>query len=334
MIKKILVVVVLLNVFFLNAQTAISGSIDLDREVLPQKIYLSQIAIEDIPNYNKAIPVATSLIDENGFFQFKKSLISNKDAIYRLHVNRFEKALKITLQVDHLFVFSNRDSIHFKKSKILFSEYTTTNLADREWQKLRKFENQLRKTDSIKEDSLSKGYVGSLKTYTKDSLEILMVKLIGVKQLDNKELLEKDITKNADYYFALLAELKESDIQRSEYLFLENKLAFLTTEVAENKYASSMILNILFGLAIAGLLFVVFRLMRRKSQLVVADLSKQEKNIQGLILDGKSNKEIASELFISLSTVKTHITNIYGKLKVSSRQELAQKMQNSQGTST
>ncbi|HDZ13708.1 MAG TPA: response regulator transcription factor [Pricia sp.] len=38
-------------------------------------------------------------------------------------------------------------------------------------------------------------------------------------------------------------------------------------------------------------------------------------------------KEIANELFISLSTVKTHITNIYGKLKVSGRQELLRRFQ-------
>ncbi|MGB7394497.1 MAG: LuxR C-terminal-related transcriptional regulator, partial [Pricia sp.] len=43
---------------------------------------------------------------------------------------------------------------------------------------------------------------------------------------------------------------------------------------------------------------------------------------------GKSNKEIAGELFISISTVKTHITNIYGKLKVSSRKELLHRIKN------
>ncbi|TMM56356.1 response regulator transcription factor [Maribacter algarum] len=164
--------------------------------------------------------------------------------------------------------------------------------------------------------------------YTKDSLEILMVKLIGIKQLDNKDLLEKDIAKNSDYYIALLEELKESHIERSEYLFLENKLAFLTTEVAESKYATSKIVILLLGLVVAGLLFFVFRLIRRKNQQAIADLSKQEKNIQGLIVEGKSNKEIAGELFISLSTVKTHITNIYSKLQVSSRQELLRKVKN------
>jgi DNA-binding CsgD family transcriptional regulator len=36
----------------------------------------------------------------------------------------------------------------------------------------------------------------------------------------------------------------------------------------------------------------------------------------------KSNKEIASELFISHNTVKTHINNIYKKLAISNREEL------------
>ena len=44
--------------------------------------------------------------------------------------------------------------------------------------------------------------------------------------------------------------------------------------------------------------------------------------IQEKIAEGKSNKEIASELFISLSTVKTHINNLYKKLDVSSRDDL------------
>ncbi len=319
----------LLKVFCLNAQNAISGYVDIENVESATEIHLSQIDLEDISDTNKAKQIATAIINENGFFQFKKSLISNKEAIYQLHVTRFEKALRDTLQVGQLFLLSNRDSIHFKKSKIPFETYTNSNLADKEWQKLIRFERQLRNTDLKKEDSLSEAYIGNLKTYTKDSLEILMVKLISIKQLDNKDLLEKDIAKNPNYYAALLTELRGSDIERSEYLFLENKLAFLTTEVAENKYATSKVIIVLLGLVVAGLLFLVFRLQRRKSQQAIADLSKQEKNIQGLILQGKSNKEIAGELFISLSTVKTHITNIYSKLQVSSRQELLQKMQNS-----
>ncbi|MFS4494901.1 helix-turn-helix transcriptional regulator [Maribacter sp. 2308TA10-17] len=313
----------------LLAQNGISGYIDIENDESVTEIHLSQIALENISDTNKAKYITSTSIGENGFFRFKKSLISKKEAIYRLHVTRFEKALRDTLQVGQVFLLSNQDSIQFKKSKIPFGTYTNSSLADKEWQKLVRFERQLRNTDFKREDSLSEAYIGNLKTYTKDSLEILMVKLISIKQLDNKDLLEKDIAKNPDYYVALLTELKESDIERSEYLFLENKLAFLTTEAAENKYATSKIIIVLLSLLVASLLFFVFHLRQRKTRQAIADLSKQEKNIQGLILQGKSNKEIANELFISLSTVKTHITNIYSKLRVSSRQELLQKIQNS-----
>ena len=40
-----------------------------------------------------------------------------------------------------------------------------------------------------------------------------------------------------------------------------------------------------------------------------------------LIAAGLSNKKITEELFISMSTVKTHLRNIYSKLNVHSRTE-------------
>ncbi|HEY5689467.1 MAG TPA: helix-turn-helix transcriptional regulator, partial [Yeosuana sp.] len=39
------------------------------------------------------------------------------------------------------------------------------------------------------------------------------------------------------------------------------------------------------------------------------NLTKQEQNILALILENKSNKEIAEILFVSVSTIKTHINN-------------------------
>ena len=38
-----------------------------------------------------------------------------------------------------------------------------------------------------------------------------------------------------------------------------------------------------------------------------------------LIAEGCTNQEIADRLVVALSTVKTHINNIYGKLGVQSR---------------
>ncbi|MBN1876133.1 MAG: hypothetical protein JXA33_18060 [Anaerolineae bacterium] len=48
-------------------------------------------------------------------------------------------------------------------------------------------------------------------------------------------------------------------------------------------------------------------------------LSDRELEVLHLIVAGDTNREIADKLFIAISTVKTHINNIYGKLGVSNR---------------
>ncbi len=51
-------------------------------------------------------------------------------------------------------------------------------------------------------------------------------------------------------------------------------------------------------------------------------ISKREKEIALLILDGKSNKEIEEQLFISFHTVKNHIASIFRKCDIKTRHQL------------
>jgi two-component system nitrate/nitrite response regulator NarP len=55
----------------------------------------------------------------------------------------------------------------------------------------------------------------------------------------------------------------------------------------------------------------------------LAPLSKRERAVVGLVLQGLRNKEIAAELRIGEGTVKVHLHNAFEKLGVSSRMELA-----------
>lgn len=50
-------------------------------------------------------------------------------------------------------------------------------------------------------------------------------------------------------------------------------------------------------------------------------LSGREKEILKLLVDGYSYKEIASTLFISLDTVRTHIRHVYEKMQVKSKSQ-------------
>jgi DNA-binding NarL/FixJ family response regulator len=52
-------------------------------------------------------------------------------------------------------------------------------------------------------------------------------------------------------------------------------------------------------------------------------LSVREREIVGLVAQGYKNKEMAEKMFISEQTVKNHLHNIFDKLGVSDRLELA-----------
>lgn len=52
------------------------------------------------------------------------------------------------------------------------------------------------------------------------------------------------------------------------------------------------------------------------------ELTERQREVYNLIISGKANKEIMSELFIEQSTLKTHVNQIYKKLNIKSRSEL------------
>lgn len=71
---------------------------------------------------------------------------------------------------------------------------------------------------------------------------------------------------------------------------------------------------------------VMPRLLQRKSSSTAEPditLSPRERVITGLIGQGKTNKEIASKLFLSIGTVKNHLTQILQQTELRDRTQLA-----------
>lgn len=60
---------------------------------------------------------------------------------------------------------------------------------------------------------------------------------------------------------------------------------------------------------------------RHAPQVEPATLSAREKQILGLVVMGYMNSEIASQLFVAESTVKSHLSSAFSKLGVRSRNE-------------
>ncbi|MCO7128275.1 response regulator transcription factor [Sporolactobacillus shoreicorticis] len=64
---------------------------------------------------------------------------------------------------------------------------------------------------------------------------------------------------------------------------------------------------------------VMSRMKNRQNKALHDDLTNREMEVLLLMARGKSNQEIADELFIALKTVKVHVSNILSKLEVQDR---------------
>ena len=56
-------------------------------------------------------------------------------------------------------------------------------------------------------------------------------------------------------------------------------------------------------------------------------LTPAERRVADLAAEGRTNREVAAELFLSLSTVETHLSHVYAKLGIRSRTELARTLE-------
>lgn len=61
------------------------------------------------------------------------------------------------------------------------------------------------------------------------------------------------------------------------------------------------------------------------AEIAKLNISKRELEVLQLMGEGLGNREIAGRLFVSLNTVKTHSSNIFGKLAVSRRTQAVEK---------
>ncbi len=125
-------------------------------------------------------------------------------------------------------------------------------------------------------------------------------------------------------------------------------LIFLSVSFTFNKDGATLVWHnypsIAFAIAILAVALGVILLrvekykMQKTASLIVRNkkdidkyelLTNRQKQVYDLILLNKSNKEICNELYIELSTLKTHINRIYKIMNVQNRKELKKRKEQS-----
>ena len=139
-----------------------------------------------------------------------------------------------------------------------------------------------------------------------------MVSLYAIYQTD----FQADYLENPKFYKGYLSKWKSEN--NSYFNSFSQKFPTYSGSSTNNQGTKYIIFlaGIVCILSIGVLIY-----FKRKNQ-NIKKLSIQERKIFDLVRNGLSNKEISAECNIELTTVKSHISNIYSKLKIKSRKEV------------
>lgn len=326
-----------------QAQFKFSGQIpDTDPGT---NIYLS--LVEDYRKINRIYVdqiIRRTSIDSLGYFEFTGDNIYAQNRIYRLHMDSCSEPaeakhfLGICEDVKSvLFIANNSDTLDFPTGfdNEIFCSVQSTNSKSAVFLEFEQVREEMQ-LDFAQFNSEASRKINMQKWFSKwqnlgEAQNEPLVELYSYELLSDKGsptfghyLLE--VSSNP-YYDQLLTRLEDhypnttfTDLYRTE-LSADRQLAALRNPSSSREeltiyllLAISVLLNLLF--------FIRWRRSRFKKNNSLQKLTRQERKIVDHILSGMSNKEIADELFVSVSTVKTHINNLYKKLDISDRNDI------------
>ena len=325
----------------LSAQASyeIKGKVNLGDEWQP-KIFMAAIdKLSDYYRTSSKLIINTAPVDSAGYFTLTGENLPNDKRFYRLYLMKVDNTdFDACLYVggdDHNFVhliLDNESEVNIQADPSSIAPFGSFTIIGSE-------ENQLmRKLSSIVFPSFyfykiqfptelrfsEEKLHADLKNFA-DTCQNPLVALAAVNNMDFDNFFEA----NQEFYLDFQSRMNR-DLSQSIYADnLNRKVNYYSNEDLDTFDWKSWLNAILLGLLGASLMFV-FSMKKRVKELEAATqnsaskttkFTRKEEEIVQLIKEGKTNKEIASSLFVEVSTVKSHINKIYSKLGVKNRED-------------
>lgn len=343
--KPLFYCILFFNLHTLSAQFQFSGEVtDNFKDATAYLTIVDEYQKSDLLLIEKIIQECK--IDSLQQFVFKGDFLAPKNMLYKIHVDTCNdnisdsKHLLNHCETSHsiLFIANNTDTVFFPLNDLsqLFCEIkqsSTHNTAILEINALQ--ETLLSNLQNSKSDAqrtiIYKNCFQKLKEFSK-SFNDPLVELYTYHLYANEKSFSRNFyltdLKNSSYYADLLERLTQNypesnyvkqyknDLKKDRYFQLES-----------NNSENSVLIYIISALLIISVLVNIVLFQKTKvKEIPIVDyrtiLTPQEQKVFELMHQKSSNKIIAETLFISVSTVKTHINNIYSKLGVTSRKEI------------
>ena len=344
-IKSLLIIAFLISLS-VKAQYSFSGHVD--HTIWQNNVYLS--LIEDYRKLSGVFSeqiISMHQLDSLGYFRFSGNQLDSENRIYRIHVdncndeqqsqNHFEGQCDDSKEI--LFIANNNDTIEFPFTfdNQMFCRVLSNN----------EKANAFIRIDSIKEEMKyayaeyrseasrklnNKKWFKTLQDFgsslNEPLAELYIYAFLSDRSNNFHQFYLEDLKSNA-YYDNLLMRLKKFYPNSPYTKQYENEITSDKYSVQDNRESSNhwlfyvVLVICIFSVSLNIFLFSkLFKKEKSTKTDLKSTLTKQEQNILKLLLQDKSNKDIADALFVSLSTVKTHVNNVYRKLNVQTRDEV------------
>ncbi|WP_232827364.1 response regulator transcription factor [Winogradskyella aurantiaca] len=340
--RKLLALLFLGIVLQVHAQYHFSGYVDPGEDA--PSVYLS--VVEDYRQlngiYNDQIITRTTA-DSTGYFEFKGNLLEDANRIYRIHsdyCNEIQDGKGFGGFCPNsyavVFIAKNTDtlSLPYGFEKQIFCDIESNNPKATALIKIDSLKEEMRfayseyRSDANKKLN-DKKWFATLQDFSKAAneplAELYTYAYLSDRSNDIYRYYVEDLKTNnyyQDLHNKLLNSYPNTSYTRQYARELQADRFMLASTQKPNSETQNLLLYTLLALSLILNTVLLFRLVKKKrhrSKNLKAQLSKQEQAVLELLLENKSNKDIADALFVSVSTVKSHTNSIYKKLEVNSR---------------
>ena len=333
-----------LNTLWLFGQYQFSGEVSKEHSGKPMYLSLVEDYRKSTRIYLDQI-IQRTLVDSTGVFRFEGDNLLDQNRMYRIHLDNCsegtgaEHFLGVCDKSESvLFIANNKDTLNLPTSfedqplcTIVSTNSKASLLLDIDALKEEMAFSFMDFPSEAKKKLDLKKWFATLHDFgvscDEPLVELYIFDFLSDRRNETYGYYLKDVAEN-NYYLGLSDRL-ETSYPNTDFTNQYN--AEITVDQQLASFSNAKPFNwtwILGALLLTSILINVYLLVARRKSIIQKNtvlwqkLTQQEQKIVEHILDDKSNKEIASTLFVSHSTVKTHINNLYKKLEVSSREEV------------
>ncbi len=340
--------IILTGLFSLVSEAMeIKGRIEIGDEWQPVVYLASLNSPEALFVASPDFIIAETFIQPDGTFILKTENVKEDYMFYRLYLVRGDNSVvefNTTRNKNYIHLLLNRNSFIEIEAEIKSGAFEVLELnGSDECKAMLDFDKNYAQQKGLLAGELTK----AKSTFLSHELEVFirnfvnesssaMVALYALYHIDAKD---TDFLRNSEFYFNFQERL-EKDFPNTAYTQAYSEL--IVSLVGFRDFVCEMpgvqekwkdraliietILILILLIIIVWLLVIQRKTMRSQIkneslQSAFYNLTSKQQEILELLAAGKTNKEIALDLFVELSTVKTHINNIYRQLGVTTRKE-------------